>query len=366
MFTRTGDLAEVRLATSVWLSLLQSRPDHFDLKTTFTILTALRNVHFFGSDSPLFSDGRLPSTDLHHPNEKMCKAMHAYISKQSLAAYRYLHDDSCDELPDALLRVLTLIATNIAYGHDVFDGQVSQPLEGISTEDTFGALDVTLDCLLQIVANERAQDIDTTWSNTQKDVLATLTTTPLFEIRETDLRIILPPVKRRVFLKTMSLIGLVYKPADPLPAATVPFRSAMMKLLLQVYVHVPYVEGQPWHEYEDSIALLFSVYDRGDNPAHKALRKDNLIPILCNDVLKERGHMGDLTFSRWNTKYHQRPERSLTLEKLEHRLFWSNQLLDRYLAHIPTDQERASGRGPTTVPSSDFDQDIEYLFSSSS
>jgi len=351
-FMDTHDMAEVRLTTSVWLSLFQLRPFHFHFKSIVTILTILRDVNFFGSDSPRFSDGSLPSTDLYHPNEKMCKAMHAHVSKESLSASVYLYDNSCDELPDALLRLLTLIATDIAF---------YKSLEGVSAEDSFEALDVTLDCLLQIVANDKVHGRATTWSDPQKDMLVKLTTTPLFKIDETKLRDILLSVKHRVLLKTMSLIGLVYKPTDPLPTATIPFRSAMIKLLLRVYIDGPGAKGQTEHEHRNSIALLFSAYARGDDLAYEAFRTENMIPLLCNSLLEGCDRtsfyrMGDLAFRDWNSKYPQHSNKGQILGDC-----WSSdQFLEHYLAHIPTNQERASG-SPTKT-SSRTEQDKEYLF----
>jgi len=357
-FIDTQDMAEVRLTTSVWLSLFRLRPDFFHFKLILTVLTVLRDVNFFGSDSPHFSDASLPSTDLYHPNEKMRKAMHAYVSQESLAFSEHLGDDSCDELPDALLRLLTLIATDIAY----YEDYMYHPLESVSTKDALEALGVTLDCLLQIVANEKSREIATTWSDSQMDVLAMLTTTPLFKIDETDLRDIQPPIKRRVFLKTMSLIGLVYKPADPMPIATIPFRSAMIKLLLQVYMDGPYSKGQTEHEYRDSIALLFSAYARGDDLAYKTFRTENVIPILCNDLLEgyDRTHyrrVGDLAFRDWNPKYPQHSDKG----QIRGDCWSSRRFLEHYLAHIPTDQEQASW-SPTNIPSSNISLDKEYLF----
>ena len=352
-------MAEVQLTTSVWLSLFRQESHRFHFNSpVVTILTILRDVDFFGSDFPRFSDGSLPSTDLHHPNEKMCKAMHAHVSTESSAAEDHLADDSCDELPDALLRLLKLIATNFAY----YGGQIYRPLREVSTEDIFEALDVILDCLLQIVANEKSHKIATTWSDPQKDVLVMITTTPLFTTDETNLRDILPSVKRRVFLKTMSLIGLVYKPADPLPTTTIPFRSAMIKRLLRVYMDGPDVKGLPEHEYDDSIALLFSAYTRGDDLAYEAFRTENVIPILCNDLLESYHRApsyfkGDLAFRDWNPNYPQHSNKGRILGGC-----WSSyQFLVHYLAHIPTNQERASG-SPTNIPSSDINRETEYLF----
>jgi len=359
----TQDMAEVRLTTSVWLSLFRFRPYLFHFKSIFTILTILRDVNFYGSDSPDFSDRSLPSTDLYHPNEEMCKAMHAHVSKESLATSEDLDDDSCDELPDALLRLLTLIATNIAFGKSgIFNGNVYSLLEGVSVEDSFEALDVILDCLLQTVANDRVHGRATAWSDPQKDMLVKLTTTPLFKIDETKLRDILLSVKRRVCLKAMSLIGLVYKPTDPLPTATIPFRSVMIKPLLRVYVDGPDAKGQPSHEYNDSIALLFSAYARGDDLAYKAFRTENVIPILCNDLLEgyDRTHyrrVGDLAFRDWNPKYPQHSDKG----QIRGDCWSSRRFLEHYLAHIPTDQEQASW-SPTNIPSSNISLDKEYLF----
>jgi len=352
------DMSELRLTTSTWISLFRTEPDCFPSKSTFTILTILRDVYFFGFDSPLFSDDNLPSTDVHHPNEKMCKAMHAHISKQSLKAFKHLDDDSCDESPDALLRLLTLITTNVAYDKDTFRRSYS-PLDEVSTEDSLEAMDVTLDCLLQVVENGKAHRRAITWSDPQKDVLAMLTTTPLFQIGATDLRDILPSVKRRVLLKTTSLIGLVYTPEDPLPSTAIPFHSAMTQLLLQMYMDGPDAKGQPKHEYNDSIALLSLTCTRDDNLLYKAFRKGNIIPILSNNLLESNTRIvsnerGDLTFGRWNTKY---PQRSY----VPGFLLLARQFLERYLAHIPTNQERASG-SPIKILSSDIDQDKEYLF----
>ena len=358
-FIDTQDMAELRLTTSVWLFLFRLGPDFFHFKSILTVLTVLRDVNFYGSDSPHFSDGSLPSTDLYHPNEKMCKAMHAHVSTESLAAEDHLADDSRDELPDALLRLLKLIATNFAY----YGGQIYRPLREESTEDIFEALDVILDCLLQIVANEKSHKITTTWSDLQRTVLTMLSTTPLFKIDETDLKDIQPSVKHRVFLKTMSLIGLVYKPTDPLPTVTIPFRSAMIKCLLRVYMDGPDVKGQPEHEYDDSIALLFSAYTRGDDLAYEAFRTENVIPILCNDLLESHNRApshdkGDLAFRDWNPNY---PQHSYNWGRILVGDRWSSyQLLEHYLAHIPTNQEQASG-SPTKT-SSRTEQDKEYLF----
>jgi len=359
-FMDTHDMAEVRLTTSVWLSLFRLKSYFFHFKSTLTILTILRDVNFFGSDSPHFSDGSLLSTDIYHPNEKMCKAMHAHVAKESLAASKHLNNDSCDKLPDALLRLLSLVATDTAYIKD--NGFTYHPLDRVSTKDALEALDVTLDCLMQIVANEKSHEMATTWSDPQKDVLAMLTTTPLFKIDETDLRDIQPSVKRRVFLKTMSLIGLVYEPENPLPTATIPFRSAMIKLLLRVYVDGSNAKGQTGHEYRDSIALLFSAYDRGDDLAYKAFRTENVIPILCNDLLEGYNRtpyndVGDLAFRDWNPNY---PQHSYQVQILGD-CWSSNQFLEHYLAHIPTDQEQASW-SLTNIPSSGTDEDKEYVF----
>jgi len=356
----TEAIADIRLTTSIWLSLFPAEQDHFDFKSIFTILTVLRDVHFFGSDSPLFSADILPSTDLLHPNEKMCKAMHSHISRQSLAVSKHLDDDSGDKLPDALLRLLTLITANIAYYKSI--NLVYPPLSDISTKDSLEALDVTLDCLLQIVAKEKAHNMATTWSDPQKAAFAMITTTPLFKICETDWRNVLPPVRRRVFLKTMSLIEVVYKPADPLDSATIPFRSTMFKLLLQVYRHRPYAEGQPMHEYYDTIALLLSGYVRGDDLACEAYRTENVIPILCNNLLRTsiRGRLhltSDLTFRRWNPKY---PKHS-SGNQIRQYLWSPGEFLDHYLARIPPDQERSSG-SPPKMPFSHASKDKEYIF----
>ena len=355
----TEDMAKLRLTTSVWLSLFRPKPNYFHFKSTVTILTVLRDVSFFGSDSPRFSDSSLPSVDIYHPNKEMCNATHALISKQSLAAFKHLDDDSCDELPDTLLRLLSLIATNTVYMRGgILDGLMDRPLDTkVSTEDRLEALDVTLDCLMQIVANEQAHGRATTWSNLQKDVLAMLTTTPLFKIDETELKDIQPSVKRRVVLKTMSLIGLVYKPADPMPTTTIPFRSAMMTLLLRVYVNGPDAKGQPQHEYDDSIALLFSALARGDDFAYEAFRTENVIQTVCNDFLQYRlYHRGDLAFKEWNPDYPKHSYGGAIQGALS-----SDQFLDHYLAHIPNKQEHASG-SPTKISSSDIERDKEYLF----
>jgi len=340
-------MAEVRLTTSIWLSLFHFEPDRIHFKSIFTILTILRDVNFFGSDSPHFSDGSLPSTDLYHPNEEMCKAMHAHVSKESLAASQLLKDDSRDKLPDALLMLVRLVDTNRPYykGGELIrrmSSDFGRPWKEVSTEDLLELLDVTLDCLLQILANEKSHKIATTWSDLRMAVLAMLTTTPLFEIDESNLREILPPVKRQVFLKTMSLIGLVYKPTDPLPTATIPFRLGMTKLLLRVYMDGPDAKKQPKHQYSNILALLFSAYTRGDDLAYEAFRTENVIPILCNDFLegyhrKSSYDRGDLAFRDWNPYY---PQHSYNGGRILVGDCWSSsQFLGYYLENIPTNQK---------------------------
>ena len=285
---------DVKLTTSVWVSLFQTEPYTFNRKTNLTIMTILRDIKFF-SYYPNFSDDSLSLTDILHPNEQMCRAMHARISKNSLSASEHLKDDSRDELHDTFLRIISLIVYNKAYLK--WESEVPKeyaPMEGESMEGMLDMLDVTLDCLLQIVAKRRAQRTDTTWSDSQKLRLVMLTTNPLFDIHGTKmLRDISNPVRRRVFLKTISLIGLVCNPTDPFPQASIPFRYTMMRILLQMYLDSKgngRVEGWRKHKYRDIATLLFYSYDRGEDLAYEAVSTMDAIPGLCRCWRKGNEH----------------------------------------------------------------------------